>query len=85
LDLSGSVTAAYGEVRNETSARYNTTRVIPGNPAASLLLTKAADVHPDGHAGGRPWPVGSASYNTVQTWIQQGAVNNLMPAHEVRR
>ncbi len=41
-------------------------------PDASPLLTKASGTSP--HAGGAPWPTGSAAYQTTVLWIQGGAV-----------
>ncbi len=51
------------------------TYVNTGNPTASLIFQKAS-VNPGiSHSGGKPWPVGGASYNLVLKWVQQGALN----------
>lgn len=50
------------------------TKIDQGSPADSLLLLKAAgDSSVGGHVGGALIAVGSANYNTILTWISQGA------------
>lgn len=47
-------------------------RINSGTPEASRLLTWPSAM-PSQHQGGARYPVGSANYNTILQWIQQGA------------
>ncbi len=46
-------------------------RILPGDPARSLLLLKATLGAP--HGGGRRFPVDSSEYRTLLRWIEAGA------------
>lgn len=45
--------------------------VVPGNPNGSRLLTKARGV---GHQGGELLPTDTTEYQTLYTWIEDGAL-----------
>jgi hypothetical protein len=50
-------------------------RVFPAAPEKSLLLLKGAAIVP--HGGGQRLPKGSADYETLRHWIEQGATRRL--------
>src|SRR5688572_31244878 len=50
-------------------------RVFPAAPEKSLLLLKGAAIVP--HGGGQRLPKGSADYETLRRWIEQGASRRL--------
>jgi hypothetical protein len=50
-------------------------RVFPAAPEKSLLLLKGAAIVP--HGGGQRLPKGSADYETLRHWIEQGASRRL--------
>lgn len=48
-------------------------RVVPGDPDASLLLTKGRG---EGHGGGAILSQGQKDHDVIETWILEGAENN---------
>ena len=64
LSLTGSPAQTYPTVRS----LVNTT-----NPGSSAILTEANGVS---HGGGTIWSVSDPEYQTVLSWIQEGALNN---------
>lgn len=48
-------------------------RVVPGDPDASLLLTKGRG---ESHGGGAILKAGQKDYDTIEAWILEGAANN---------
>lgn len=48
-------------------------RVVPGDPDASLLLTKARGA---GHGGGAILSPGQKDHDVIEAWITEGALDN---------
>ena len=65
---------------NKQGDHYRLTQEIIGRrinmavPEDSLLLLKATGAVP--HTGGQRFKPGSSYYNTLKTWIEQGALND---------
>lgn len=65
---------------NNLTASYNSfvskTNQTPGQEAMSLLLRKASQSNNTTHGGLTVWAVGSAKYNAVLKWIEDGVLRN---------
>ena len=69
----GGYTASANQTTSYNSAVSKTTQT-PGQEAMSLLLRKAGRTNGTTHGGGTVWAAGSAKYNVVLQWIQDGVL-----------
>ncbi|MEM6937062.1 MAG: hypothetical protein AAF552_11440, partial [Pseudomonadota bacterium] len=77
LSLAGLVDDVYVEVTQELSVIDGTPRVDLANPELSLMITMPAlETPPDSHPNAILGTSSNAGYQTLMTWIQEGALNN---------